>query len=705
MLSNLLFSSLILWCTLGAGSAFGKTSTTIHHQLSITLEPESHTIQGEDIITVSPPQSDATSQSFMLNPHLRVTAIQVGSQDIPLSQLSFESTDHAQKVTVPTGPRKYLTMRVTYEGIIDDTPKASTGLRFVRPDKTMGHIGTKGIYLTYETFWYPTWEDSLPTFDVTVNMPTPYRVVTQGEEVGIETHGDRQISTWKIANPSEALTLAANQFVVNTKTWNSILLATYLYQSEAHLAQEYLDATQKYLELYTQLLGPYPFKKFAVVENFFPSGLGLPSFTLLGQGVVRRGYTQPYSLGHEIVHSWLGNSVFNNLEEGNWVEGLTTYLSNYYYDEATGNLEKALKTRKRMMDEYNLYAVPNKEYPIKQFHHKEVRLDNAIGYQKTALVFHMLRQELGDTAFFLGIRDLIEEGTGKFISWKDLEEIFSRVGKSDLGWFFDQWINRPGALSLQVTKLQVTEDRNNPETFTVRGMIEQGSPSYTTQLPITIRLPDGMDQSSRVKLNQTSQAFRVSVLQQPQALLLDPNHDVLLRLNRDQLPPMLNVWETDTHRILVLPKTFSEEEEQAFSAPMRRLQHQKNLDILHTNSLNISEDASYLIFGQPGRQLLESGVLSHCHPHVQSEGNQVTIKDQPFKGPHMAFLISCPHPTAPGHVMTLFFGLSPQAIKPMARLLFFYGWDSYLVYEKGKVIARGMFQPVHSAREFAIPTP
>ena len=135
-------------------------------------------------------------------------------------------------------------------------------------------------------------------------------------------------------------------------------MATYLFPEDSHLSEQYLDATAQYLDVYTELLGPYPFRKFAVVENFFPSGLGLPSFTLLGSRVIKRGYTQPYSLGHEIVHSWLGNSVLNDFSKGNWVEGLTTYLANYYYEELQGHTDAPLKNRRRMLYEYNLYAPP-----------------------------------------------------------------------------------------------------------------------------------------------------------------------------------------------------------------------------------------------------------------------------------------------------------------------------------------------------------
>ena len=82
---------------------------------------------------------------------------------------------------------------------------------------------------------------------------------------------------------------------------------------------------------------------------------------------MKRGYTQPYSLGHEVVHSWLGNSVHNHFETGNWVEGLTTYLANYYYDERMAGEDKARAHRKRMIMEYNLYVRPADDYPVVNF--------------------------------------------------------------------------------------------------------------------------------------------------------------------------------------------------------------------------------------------------------------------------------------------------------------------------------------------------
>jgi hypothetical protein len=515
----------------------------------------------------------------------------------------------------------------------------------------------------------------------------------------------QRTSEWGIHSPTEALTVAANRFVVKKKPWRSIQLATYLFPDEAPLAQQYLDATATYLDLYTSLLGPYPFTQFAVVENFFPSGLGMPSFTLLGQSIVRRGYTQPYSLGHEIVHSWLGNSVLNDFSEGNWVEGLTTYLSNYYYDEATGNYAGALKTRRRMMNEFNLYATPEKGYAIRQFHHKENRIDNAVGYQKTALVFHMLRQELGDDAFFKGIRQIIQEGTGKYVEWKDLKQVFSQVAEQDLTGFFEQWVERPGAPSVTLHDLSVRPDPIRIDQSIVSGTFSQKDEIYKLPLPIKVNLQNASPFSATIKLDQASQPFTLAVPTIPTSITLDPDHHWLLRLQREQLPPMLNGWDTDTRRILVYAKTISKEEETSFKALMRRIQGQPDIEIHQHDAATITDEASYLIIGSPARQLLESKTLQACNKNVHMESGHITILDQVFEGPDMAFLITCPHPNFSNHTVSLFFGLSPKAVTPVARLLFFYGWDSYLVFQQGKVVARGMFQPVHSAREFTFPAP
>ena len=704
---------LALLCVAMVSPLQANTLTSIHHELHITLNPDTHTITGLDTIHLPPSHRANSSVSFILHPQLTIDRVEFNGQALPVPHPSEVPTPQAPstrrviEIALPPldDPGQPAALTLTYHGLIDDSPKASSGLRFVKPDDTNGHIGPNGVYLTYETFWYPTWEQTLSTFDLTLSLPSDWTVITQGREVARTITDGRRTTRWTVDLPSEALTLAANHFVVHTQEWKDIQLATYLFPEEAHLAPQYIEATIEYLQMYTDLLGPYPFTKFAVVENFFPSGLGLPSFTLLGEGVVRRGYTQPYSLGHEIVHSWFGNSVFNDFAQGNWVEGLTTYLSNYYYDEATGHQQEAFTTRRRMVYEYNLYAEPDKEYPVRAFHHKETRMDNAIGYQKTALAFHMLRQEMGDVAFFNGVRRIIQEGTGTYLEWNDLRRIFSKAAGRDLGWFFQQWVDRPGAPTVNIQDILIQENPTQLGQFTVTGTILQAEPTFSIPLPIRVDLQGGLTFDTVLNLDQAAQPFTLHLPASPTAIAIDPERHLLLRLQGAQLPPMLNRWETDARRILLRPHTMTKDEAQSLEALFQRLDEQPGIETIQTDDPVISESASYLIIGLSARRLLESGSFKACEKSIDLQPGHLSIEKQTFEGPEMAFLISCPHPRDAKHTVTFFFGWSPEAVQPVSRLLFFYGWDSYLVFKQGKVIARGMFQPVHSAREIISHSP
>ena len=88
-----------------------------------------------------------------------------------------------------------------------------------------------------------------------------------------------------------------------------------------------------------------------------------------------------------------------------------------------------------------------------------------------------------------------------------------------------------------------------------------------------------------------------------------------------------------------------------------------------------------------------SGVLDWCGPKVQVSEGAVRINGESFSGNDIAVLVSCTNPEYPDHVGTAFWGTDPGAVSYVARLLFFYGWDSYLVYRNGRVIARGSFPP------------
>ncbi len=610
-----------------------RVAEILHHNLEVRLVPDRHELRVVDQMTVRASVDDVQEAVFTLHAGLRIVLVAeqrpTGAQ--PLSVQAVPGMAGAgQAVTVRFSRSLHADETVDlmwqYQGAIDEPPREPRHLRFVTPSETAGHIGPEGVYLSGETNWYPDLPGSLATFSVRVKTPGDWTAVTHGKQLARTVQESVAIAAWDVAARTEALTLVANRFVTKQREWKGIEIAAYLFPDEAGLADEYLDASIRYLDVYVRLLGPYPFPKFAVVENFFASGLGMPSFTLLGSGVVKRRYVQPYSLGHEIVHSWIGNSVFNAIGQGNWVEGLTTYLANYYYEELTGTPEQAREQRRMMLLGYSVYVRPEEDYPVAQFTQKRDQKDNAIGYQKAAMIFHMLRREIGEEAFWRCIRTLVARYSGRYAGWKDLEQVFAETARRDLRWFFVQWVEQPGAPSA----------------------------------------PKGL-----------------------QPVLADPDYHMFRRIPRVALPPMLNLFVTDLSRTVIPPGGGVEEDRAPYAELAKQIvAREQSIDVLDDRSVD-STKGSVLVLGGPSVNRAAEWAVRGCGEKVMIEKDSFMIEGRTYNGPGAALLVSCRHPDRPERVATLFYGVTSAAAAKVARLLFFYGWQSYLVFQDGAVIARG----------------
>jgi aminopeptidase N len=724
------------WAATGPADPLKPQDARIRsHALTIDLLPDTHRLIAVDRMTVELGAGPIEQLAFSLAASLQVRQIRASleSQSITVTWTTESETTPApsgsqgQRVLVrleraiPSGRTLMLEWR--YEGLINDPPREPRHLRFVTPSETSGHIGPEGVYLSGETEWYPDLAGSLATFHVLVTAPRGWVAVTHGRELSRREAGggpESVTAEWEVAEKTEALTLVANRFVTSQREWRDkggrpIRVATYLFPEDAHLADEYLDASLRYLEVYSGILGPYPFPKFAVVENFFASGLGMPSFTLLGSGVIKRHYVQPYALGHEIVHSWIGNAVLNRTGTGNWVEGLTTYLANYYWHELTGKAEEATRERRLMLYGYAVHVRPEQDYPVARFTRKTDEKDNAIGYQKAAMVFHMLRGEIGETAFWAGVKRLVADYQGAYADWRDLERVFAGTAGRDLRWFFAQWIERPGAPDVKITGATARPAAGPAEPggyrLTVR-VVQAGTP-FRFRMPVLVQMEGNLAHRADITIEQAEQDATLSVPAKPVAVGLDPDLMLFRYLDRARLPPMLNLYATDRRRSVVPPHAGLE----AALAPYRELVARivkqnpsrpagEQTDVVEgTTADSVSGEGSVLVLGGPGANRAAEWAVQGCGGKVRIAEDWFAVEGNRYEGPQVALLVSCRRPDLPASVVTLFYGVSPEAAAKVARLLFFYGWNSYVVFRDGAVAARGDWEESQDVVEVVVEAP
>jgi len=265
-----------------------------------------------------------------------------------------------------------------------------------------GIIDTIGIYMAGSTYWVPVFEDKLMTFTLTTELPKGWKNVTQGKRLLDEIKSDKHIDTWVCNSPQEEVFLIAAKFNEYSHDMNSGLMAmAFLRTPDEGLANKYLEVTEQYMEMYQNLLGDYPYSKFALVENFWETGYGMPSFTLLGEKVIRFPFILHSSYPHELLHNWWGNSVYVDFDSGNWCEGTTVFMADHLIKEQRGAGEEY---RRSTLQKFSNIVTPENDFPLNKFISRHDGPSEAIGYGKAMMMWQMLRMKLGDENFVKGMQ-------------------------------------------------------------------------------------------------------------------------------------------------------------------------------------------------------------------------------------------------------------------------------------------------------------
>ena len=142
-----------------------------------------------------------------------------------------------------------------------------------------------------------------------------------------------------------------------------------------------------------------------------------------------------------------------------------------------------------MVQGYNLHVPPERDYPVAQFTLKLDEHDNAIGDQKAAMLFHLLRQEVGEETFWRALTSFVAQYRGRHAEWRDLERVFAEESRQDLRWFFAQWVEQDGAPVLSLLEAVARPVGGEPaHTFQLEATIVQSNKPFRLPLQLLIRM-------------------------------------------------------------------------------------------------------------------------------------------------------------------------------------------------------------------------
>ena len=630
----------------------------VHHRLEVAADPHGSTLRVEDRITLP---EKAVHLEFVLHGGLRIELQSPAGRLINLGPVQAAVPASRYRIELERPSR---TLTLSWSGRISHPPRD----RQQRGGGTPGTISSEGIYLAGSSLWYPWMANRLVTFTMRLELPEEWHGMSQGAPLA-------EATGWKETSPQDDIYLVAAPYHRYEHRFGGITAMVWLREPDEALARRYLQVTGHYIALYERLIGPYPYAKFALVENFWESGYGMPSFTLLGPRVTRLPFILHSSYPHEILHNWWGNGVYVDYETGNWSEGLTSYLADHLIREQQG---KGAAYRRDILLKYANWVKEGRDLPLVEFRSRHGESSEAAGYGRMLMFMHGLRLQLGDQLFLSGLRRFYKDNLFRIAGFDDLKLAFEAVSGERLDGLFRQWTRRTGAPDLRLEAVVSSRDGHG---YRVRGRLRQVQPQAPFRLRVPLYLRAEGEDAPRLhwlEMRERELEFEFRLETRPLRLQVDPLYDLFRRLHPDEVPATLSALFAAEGLDLILPDQAPEPYRKAYLKLARQWQKRfPGVRIRWDEALEeLPEGKAVWILGRENRfagKVLEP--LRKPGVEVSEEALLLGGRPHPLKGKSLVLTSRGPAPRG-----LLVLG-SPGAADTLARKLPHYGKYSYLLFE------------------------
>jgi aminopeptidase N len=384
--------------------------------------------------------------------------LQIQSVLLNKSVAKFESKEDKLIIPLatPAKPGDKFEVEIKYEG------KTTKGAYFILPDKdypdrpkqiwTQGESEDTRYYLP--TYDYPN--DRLTT-ETVLTVPSAWITVANGKLLSVKDAGaGMKTWTWQESLPSSTylITVVAGEFDEVKDVWRGKPVTYYAPKGRGDRLRINYGRTPQMLEYFSKTLGvDYPWEKYAqaMVDDFVAGGMENSSATTnTSSSLVHPKLAPEYTTGqdplisHELGHQWFGDLVTCKDWGNIWLnEGFATFMetmwSEHYFPKDQSEYERWSNIQE-WFEQTNLWAKPLVRH---DFDDSSEFDGNAYG--KGGLVLHMLRHQLGDDAFYRGLKRYLDTNRGKNVVTADLVKAIEDETHINVDQFFTQWVYGAGA--------------------------------------------------------------------------------------------------------------------------------------------------------------------------------------------------------------------------------------------------------------------
>jgi len=409
------------------------------------------------------------------------------------------------------------------------------GLYFINPD---GKDPDKPIQIWTQgetessSAWFPTIDkpEQKTTEEITMTVPAKYITLSNGKLTSQKSNNDgTRTDTWKMSLPHSPylFMMAVGDFKVYHDHWRNVPVDYYLEPKYAPYAKEIFGDTPDMIDFYSKLLGvDYPWNKYAqiVVRDYVSGAMENTTATLHGEQVQEtpRQLIDAYynesrvDIAHELFHQWFGDYVtcesWSNITMN---ESFADFSEMLWGAHKYGKDEGDFQNYKCMQEYFGTPGAEKKD--LVRFHYADREdMFDIVSYQKGGRILNMLRNYLGDAAFFKGLNIYLKTNAFKNGEAQQLRLALEEASGLDLNWYFNQWYYGAGHPVLTIN--YKWDDATKTESV----YLNQTQDGQTFQLPFAVDIyAGGSKQRYKVWMRDKADTLTFHVAQKPDLVNVD----------------------------------------------------------------------------------------------------------------------------------------------------------------------------------------
>lgn len=564
--------------TSGREKVYRATSAKVtelkHTKLKVNFDYQKEQMNGEEWLTASP-YFYATNELILDAKGMLIHEVALDNNG-KKSPLKYDYKNDVLKITLDKTYQKNqdYTVYIKYTARPNEVKQEGSqaisdakGLYFINaqgqdPDKPT-QIWTQGETES-SSAWFPTIDKSIQKTTQEIYMTVPDKYVTLSNGILKDSQkeaNDLRTDHWVMdkRHSTYLFFMGVGEYAVVKDKWKNIPVDYYIEKEYEPYAKQIYGNTPEMIEFFSKKLGyDYPWAKYAQISgrDYVSGAMENTTATLHGSDILQKPgqlideNKWEDTIAHELFHHWFGDLVtaesWSNLTVNESFANYSEYLWNEY------------KYGKDQADYHQMEDVGHYIQNPSDFKKDLVRFDYAsredvfdlVTYQKGGGILHMLRNYLGDEAFFAGMNDYLKTYEYKNAEAHQLRLSFEKVSGKDLNWFFNQWYFGSGhpklnySYTFEPVKKQVT-------------VVVNQSQELPFEFPLTIDVYDnGKPKRQQVWVNATAKnTFSFDVSKNPD--LVNINADGIL---------VADVTETKTPEQNLMQFTGSKEFKSRYNA-------------------------------------------------------------------------------------------------------------------------------------------